>query len=331
MRRLLLRLDANHEIGLGHAIRVAGILSLMKTGHRVTVAGEGTLLQAFFPGAEFLDMPKDNRNLFFALAEKVRPDLVVVDHPRPGEGFWERLAESPFPVIAIDDEGGKVDADFIVNGTVLDEYHTYPNLRPGAELYCGTQYSLIRPAFGQSCWQDPAQPRVLIVAGSGDRAKDWALHLVSGQVDMTGWGQVSMVVGRAFPEMERLKRGCESLGIALDSNLSGEEMANRMSHVTAALLTGGMVVYEALAVGVPAVVFPQIGNLVPEAAWFEERRCISNLGNDGGMDGALVSEKVHALLDSPPLRRAMSSAARTIVDGRGMQRAAEIFDRVLGK
>jgi spore coat polysaccharide biosynthesis predicted glycosyltransferase SpsG len=328
---ILVRLDANHRIGLGHAVRVSGILRLLKVPHRITVAGAGELITDFFPGQRLLLVHVEDHNAFFSLIGEIQPDLVLVDHPRPGHGFWHGLSVSAgdIPVVSIDDEGGEVDADLVINGTVLEQYHRYPLLRPRAKLLAGRDYSLIRPVFGETPWRNPAESSVVIVAGSGDRAHDWALYLLSGEIDLSSWGTVRMIVGRAFPDMPRLQHDCDALGVILESGLSGEGMAEALSQASVALITGGMIVYEALAVGVPAIVFPQIENLIPEARWFAERGCIVNLGHGRGSNFGQVSVAVGRLLSSPSARLVMSLSQRATIDGHGMVRAAQAIDGVL--
>lgn len=323
--KLLIRLDANHEIGLAHAIRVAAILRLLEIELDLTIAGNGQLITAFFPGARLVQASVENLESFVSLVDAVTPDLILVDHPRPGATFWQALrnSASKIPVVAIDDEGGDVEADLIINGTVLDEYHHYPSLAPNSRLLLGRKYSLIRPEFSTSPWRDPEQKAVVIVVGSADRARDWALLLSSGVVDIRTWGQVTMIVGWAFPEMATLQQNCSSLGISLASGLSGEKMATTLARASIALTTGGMIVYEALAVGVPAIVFPQIENLIPEANWFAQRGCIEDLGFAGGMNSQIIGEMVDKLLSDPSARQLMSMAQRATIDGQGMARVAK--------
>lgn len=328
---ILVRLDANHQIGLAHAIRVSAILDLLEVPHRITVAGAGELIADFFPGQQLLPVSVEDHNAFFSLIGEIRPDLILVDHPRPGHNFWHGLSVSAgdIPVVAIDDEGGEVDADLVINGTVLDQYHHYPLLRPQASLLLGREYALIRPVFGATPWRNHRESSVVIVVGSADRARDWALQLMSGKVDLSNWGKVWMIVGRAFPDMARLQHDCDALGVSLESGLSGERMAEALSQASVALITGGMIVYEALAVGVPAIVFPQIENLIPEAQWFAQRGCIVDLGYEGGTNSGLVSEAVGRLLASSSERLAMSSSQRATIDGRGMLKAAKEIGSLL--
>ena len=328
---ILVRLDANHEIGLAHAIRVSSVLGLLKLPHSITIVGEGDLIEDFFPGQRFIPIPSTDQDVFISLIEDTQPDLIVVDHPRPGHDFWHRLRLSAgnIPVVAIDDEGGEIEANLVFNGTVLDQYHRYPQLDTQAHCLCGGRFALLRPCFGTTPWENPCESSVLIIVGSANRARDWALQLVSGQIDIRNWGKVRMIVGRAFPDMLQLKHDCDALGVTLEFGLSGENMAKAMSQASVALITGGMIVYEALAVGIPAIVFPQIENLIPEASWFASRGCIVDLGYDGGMDCSLVSENVASLLSSSSERQAMSAVQRLTIDGRGILRAAMEIENLL--
>ncbi len=330
-KHILVRLDANHKIGLAHAIRVSSILQLLNEPYRLTVYGEGELIATYFPAQKLVSASGDDPNDFLAIVERVRPHLILVDHPRPGEKFWRLLSHRAFgiPVVAIDDEGGGVDADLIINGTVLDQYHRYSALRPQAKLLVGPKYSLVRPEFGKAPWRNPTMPSIVIVVGSGDRASDWAFDLMSGNFELGSWGKVRMIVGSAFPDLPRLRSACDTHGVPLESGISGEAMAEALSHAGIALITGGMIVYEALTVGVPAIVFPQIENLIPEAQWFAERGCIVDLGYDGGANNRCVAEAVEMLQSSASRRTAMSSSQRRTIDGRGMARAALAIDTLL--
>lgn len=330
---ILVRLDANHVIGLAHAIRVAAILNLLTEPYQLSIVGNGDLIGDFFQNHHHYLIEKNRETDFFSQVDEVHPDVVLVDHPRPGSNFWSKLrgCKGTFSVVAIDDEGGGVEADIIFNGTVLESYHHYPLANAQARVLLGPAYTLIRPEFRLTPWKNPDKSCVVIVVGSGDIACKWALYLVSGNLNLRGWGAVRMIVGRAFPEMNRLQHNCDVLGVSLSSGLTGQQMANVLSQASVALITGGMIVYEALAVGVPAVVFPQIQNLIPEAKWFAQRGCIVDLGYENGMDINLVSKSVDKLLESSSDRVAMSNLQRAVIDGHGMGRAAAEIDGLLRK
>lgn len=328
-KTILAFLDAGHEIGLGHATRVAGILRQLGGQQRVVVAGDGVQLDAMFGAAR--RMPQATPATMAALFDAVAPDLVLVDRPGMAAGWWQALdaAAVDIPLVLIDDYGGQFPVDLVINGTVLDEYHHYSRLRPHARTLAGPAYALVRPQFAQQPWSDPVEPSVLIVAGGGDAARDWALMLVSGALDLAPWGKVGMIVGAAFPELGALAAACARQGVTLESGVAAERMAQALSQAALALTTGGMIVYEAVAAGVPALVFPQMANLVDEASWFAGQGAIADLGAAGGMHPAAVSDVVTRLLARRAERVAMSQRQRVLLDGQGMQRAAASIELLL--
>lgn len=316
--RLVLRLDAG-PVGLGHAARVSGILAALGPGFDPVLVGTGQGLENFFSGLARIDSAKPLSELCLDLGA----EALLIDIPVYPPGFFDDVRKLSIPVVCIDDVGGEVDADLIVNGTILEDYHRYPKARPSCEKLLGGLYTLLRPAFGSTPWKRPSAPSVTIIVGSGPRARDWAHWLLRPGLAGPEWGRVTMVVGAAFADPEALSSRTRAAGITLRQGLQATEMAELLSGSSICLITGGMILYEALATGIPAVVFPQIPNLIPEAEWLGSRGYIENLGFEGGFDQALVKDRVEALLADPEGCAAMSNRQRELIDGRGIERAAQ--------
>lgn len=324
---LLVRVDGNDRIGFGHAVRVSSLLHAIKLPLRTAVASYDAPVANLFPRGRLELLSK--RHSFRAVLARYNYDAVVVDLPRPAPGLWEQLRRTERPVIAVDDYGGAIAADLIVNGTVLPEYHRYPSRSIRGRVLVGPRYILIRPEFGKTRWTKPRHRSVAIVIGSGRRAHDWAFKLASSSLNRSGWGRVTMVVGTAFPKLELLSRACSKAGIILRHGLPANALSTLFARSSVGLITGGMVVYEALAVGVPAVIFPQMTNLVREANWFKAQRCARIIGFHQGFDMDYVGREVTALLHDEVLAQRMSTRARKVIDGRGTTRAASAIVELL--
>jgi spore coat polysaccharide biosynthesis predicted glycosyltransferase SpsG len=325
--RLLLRIDANHRVGFGHAVRSSALVATLRLVTELVVAGDDLhALASFFPSARLRSVERDNLT---AILDSEQPDAVLVDLPRHTPNMWSVLRGNGRPVIAVDDEGGAVTADLVINGTVLDDYHLYPALSSRGRALVGSAYTLLRPAFGTTPWRNPDRRSVAVVVGSGERAWRWAFALMGHGLDRSNWGEVSFVVGASCAEIETLRQASDRAGVRLISGLDAPALANLLARSRVALITGGMILYEALAVGVPAVVFPQIPNLIPEAAWFAARGAIRDLGFEGGMDMALVGTAVRNLLRDRAEAGTQSTRARALVDGRGLDRAARVVEALL--
>jgi spore coat polysaccharide biosynthesis predicted glycosyltransferase SpsG len=326
--RLVLRVDATPVTGLGHAVRVAGIVEELPKPIHIIVVGRGAALRALFPNAEHHEVPDDTTPLV-DLARAHKAAGVLVDLPSHEGRVWTDPQDGGPYVIVINDYGGPIKADLIVNGTVLDEYHQYPLMTDTRRLLLGPRYTMIRMAFGRTPWREDRTSGVVIVAGSGTRAAEWTTLLTGAAVNRTSWGAITVVVGATFADIVGLQRKCDQIGVVLKVGLSGEELASTLADARVALITGGMIVYEALAVGVPAVVFPQLPDMPPEVTWLAARGCILDLGYDGGMNPAAVSAAVTRLLSDPALAKDMSARSRRLIDGRGIARAAEAIATLL--
>jgi spore coat polysaccharide biosynthesis predicted glycosyltransferase SpsG len=263
------------------------------------------------------------------MIERLRPDAVMVDVPHMSAEGWRAAAGRGVPLIAVDDVGGEVMADVVVNGTVLEEYHEYPRLASDAVVCAGPEYCLLRPQFARHPWEDVCGRDLVIVIGSGQRAHDWA-HCLAGSAALRACcDRATLVVGGAFPDPGALAARAGYHDIMVRQSLDANQLATLLAGSRAALVTGGMVVYECLAVGVPTLVFPQIDNLVPEAQWLARRGLIRDLGFSGGFQLDGVIDAVVDLMSKRQVRHELSRGARGLIDGRGVERAAGVIDRFL--
>ena len=137
--RILVRIDATAETGLGHAVRTLSLLSSLPFAVKLEISGAGYALGGFFPEATLLPPAATSEDLWH-LASRLRPDAVLMDLPSYPVSFWQHCRTAEIPVIVIDDWGGPIAADLIVNGTVLAAYHRYPAMSDSRRLLCGRQF-----------------------------------------------------------------------------------------------------------------------------------------------------------------------------------------------
>jgi len=325
---IVLCCEADEEVGMGHAIRCAGLLALilsaMPEEPELTVLGSSLVFNNCFPAARFFPAPQWSC-MDWAQYDLPKVDLVMADIPFYRPRDWHKVRHPSASLVVIDDHGGVVPADLVINGTVLPSYHEYHPPLP-RRVCAGAEFALIRPEFASIHWQISNSQGVTVIAGGGQQAREWLfgiMHLLN-QLGPAAFADrhVTVVVGATFDAMGPLKILCQTCRVSLRTGLSSKELARLMVYSEVVLVTAGMVLYEAIALGVPAVAYPQIADLMPEAAWFASRGACIDLGAEGNtINRALVA--VRYLLANQEEARAMSSQQRKLLDGRGMERAVK--------
>lgn len=330
MTSLIIRVDAVHETGLAHAARCSRLIDHLPERPRVHVLGQGEALSEFFPYDKIVPLKGPVDVFLKALVIETEADAVLVDQPVHDPVLWSALDSLPqLKRLMVDDFGSDAPADLVFNGTVIEDYHRYPNLRAGGHALCGGEYALIAPVFAKSRHDDARKGPVIAICGGGDRAADWAMQLAEHGPALAGPHPFIMIVGSSFPDFEGLKRMTVLNGGIAKQGLPVHQIASHLARAPAAIMTGGMVVYEALAAGVPSIVFPQLENLIPEIDWFAERGALINLGFEGGDDITALSEQLKSLLADPSKAAALSQKGPELIDGLGMTRAAEAINQML--
>ncbi len=329
MRRLAVRLDATASTGMAHLVRTEALLNSLGFPYELLVIGSGAALSVLPRIRGNIANPDTiNQGRWEEELERRAVDLLIIDLPDPGLVDWVRLRRAyRGRIVLIDDFGGDWVADLIVNGTVLKEFHHYPRAGSLTRLLLGPKYALLRPSFSCEQWQEPPHPALTVIIGGGSEACAWAMFLAENG-PFSGL-PVGFVVGSSFAENEKLSALCMAQGYGFDAGLAGGALARRLVSSTLVLATGGMIVYECLALGSPIVFFPQIANLYPEAAWFHRHGLGISLGEYGGFDLAQIENTIAALAASTEMRLDMSLRQRSIVDGKGLGRVAAAVDALL--
>ena len=326
---IVLCTNADSEVGMGHAVRCAGLLNQVTTKHRLTVLGGDSILTTFFPFSKYINVT-DWVNIDLAEMELNKVDLVLVDIPIYKARNWAAFRYPDSILVAIDDHGGSVAADIIFNGTVMPDYHHYKKINPSSLYYIGPKYALIRPEFKNTKWRGEGSNALCILIGSGADARNWVMELVRGGSRQFLPLKVNLIVNNAFESRLELENLCEKGDIQLHVGLDAENIAKLFSISAVALVTAGTGLYEAIASGVPVVAFPQISDLSSQAEWFSSRgACI-----DLTINGCKVSDAVSAinlLSKDQCLVNIMRRSQEECFDGGGMVRVAKILDNILEK
>lgn len=298
--RVLFRVAAGSRQGFGHLVRTR-VLSRALGIRRPVVSvrgGSEAVAAAARLGCTVM------RGAAPYVLESVLPSVVVIDDPTAAQArLWTRAAwRRGIPTASIHDLGrGFCAADLSVDGSLVRT--VWPR---SARTLTGPRFTILDPQLRdvKGTPRDPS--RVLIALGGGPRvavARRLAAAILKRRPGVTvriAAGFVPRSTG-AVP------------GVAWLAPQPG--LARELARCSAALVGGGVSLYEAVAIDTPTAVWPVVQAQLPTARAFVRRSGVIGVW-PGPRRIERAAEAVCALLDRPPART-------RLFDARGAGRVAD--------
>jgi len=337
--RLLVRADANSEIGTGHVMRCLALAGAWRdAGGEVVVvsskdgAALAELVRESGFRAEVSQLPagSDSDALHTAaLARSAGADLVVID----GYQFcpaYQGIVKTEARVLWIDDGGqaGACCADIILNQNISADPKMYSTASAETMLLLGTRYALLRPEFLEyRNWKrdfPPRARRILITLGGSDPAH--ATVPIAEIVSQIPGIDVRVVIGPAVSERETMIQRL-SQRENIEFLVAPDNMAKLMEWADVAISAAGSTCWELAFMGLPSILIVVAENQRPIAEGMKRAGAVFDHWPHSQLDDAGFLEGLTALGESEALRRQLSANASALVDGWGGQRVVESIAR----
>jgi UDP-2,4-diacetamido-2,4,6-trideoxy-beta-L-altropyranose hydrolase len=331
------RVDASVEIGSGHARRCLTLARALGQDWDCFFAGRAGTVEVVpalaRAGVAFIDLPDGVDE-----AERLRAtlpagcDLLVVDHYSLDAKFESACRGWARRIAVLDDLANRRhDCDVLVDQTPSRPVRDYEGLVPEeCIVLAGATYALLDSRFRQGSATAHAVPdvakNVLINFGGtdGDGMTSLALESVSG-VNL-GLRTYYIVLDSRNARIGQVR--------ALAQNLPGSEimtdvddMAALLGRCDMALGAGGVSSLERCCIGLPSLIVQVADNQRGNATALSAAGAARDLGPARHLKKGTLADELVALSRNRELRRSMSVAGKSLVDGRGAERVAAICRR----
>jgi UDP-2,4-diacetamido-2,4,6-trideoxy-beta-L-altropyranose hydrolase len=359
MHRIVIRVDASVEMGVGHLTRCITLANaLAANGARVCfmmrdrAAAFAGLIEAgghrlrLLSAPEFghhaadmaplahahwlpLSWQQDAAQTSEAMAELGPVDWLIVDHYALDARWEQRLRQPGLRVLAVDDLADRRhDCDILLDQNLVQRMDIrYQSLVPGTcRLLLGPRYALLRPEFAElrrsRAERNGPVKRILIGFGGTDPSNETAKALAAVRCVAVDGLVVDVVIGGANPNAEQVSRVCEQMA---DARLycGADNMAELMARADLAIGAGGVMSWERCCLGLPtiavAIAENQIGALTALAA----AGAVDYLGSDVDVSQRQLAHSLDAMMRDSGRTRVMSEIALALVDGVGAGRIRE--------
>jgi spore coat polysaccharide biosynthesis predicted glycosyltransferase SpsG len=257
-------------------------------------------------------------------AAGARPDIVVVDRPdTTSAGLLRHHTRWPSArLVALDYYGASVDG---LAGVINLNPSREKTRRPGPFWRRrGLEFATLRPSFSE--WRGvrrtvPVRVRRVLVGFGGTDPTGWTSAAVTTLSDMLPSDiEIHILSGAgALPDERARVRSHVTMHVSVPDPAP----LLHASHV--AVIGGGTMMIEAACLGVPALVIPRTPEEVGFARQFTRAGAVRVVSPRGGFPVSGLRREMTRLLRDRPERARMRAAGRSLVDGRGAGRVADLI------
>ena len=323
--RVLFRVNADVALGLGHLSRCHALmlaLSRLVACRFAVVTHNKDAVRRVMSSIDFE---------LYEVGDKIQGgcfDIVVVDIPNPSRAE-ENFRDITNLLVCLDDSGaGLYDQDVLIRPNLL-------GLPRPAELAEGQYWIgqvILHPDFAMpypiplTVEKLPGVKEIFVCFGGSDPC-GITLRVVSTLKNLSGGVQIRIVLGAAFQWDEEL-----ALLLDMDTRFivmrNIPDVARVLQMADVALISGGTLLYEACASGIPSVVICQNEEQQMEADAAHGAGAVISLGTNANVLDKSILLAIEQLLSDADLRQKMARQGLSLVVPDG---AAGLATRLLSR
>lgn len=335
---LIIRCDANTDIGAGHFFRQLA-LAEAAIDH-----GMDAVIVMHRPPAAYPDIAAESavevRELssragtaedaaeIQQLAGERDAAAVVVDGYHFDTAYYDALSNGDFTLAAVDDIAHqRFPVDVLVNVNPHAKELDY-DVPAQTRMLLGVDYALLRRQFRQARARlddagGPEVPdevsRIIVTMGGGDPTNETGKVLQA--LKLADYrGAADVVIGPSNPHRDQLETLADHSSADISFHVNVRRMAELMSRQHLALCASGGTSWELCCLGVPMIQMVIADNQRPIADWLAERGVTRCAGRPEGNEESRLAEMFEKLDADHTARDIMSGRGLLMVDGRGAER-----------
>jgi len=338
---LLIRADANAQMGTGHVMRCLALAQAwLARGGRVLLAsadrnlaleprlqGEGLELAVLSVQAS----SDADAASTVALAGSRSAIWTVLDGYHFGSGYQQKVLACARSVLMLDDyvQSDRFYATVLLNQNLHADRARYERVAPGVRLLLGNKYALLRREFwawrGKRRAHSGALRRILVTLGGGD-ADNVTAKIISGLGPLSELGvEVLVLVGANNPHGPALQAQSARLRLQIRLERNVSDMPGALAECDLAICGGGATCWEMAFFGIPMLPVILAANQQPIAESLDTADVAQSLGWHDELRPEKISDAVRALAGDPGRLMEMSRNGQGLVDGWGVERVLDVL------
>ena len=259
-QKIIIRVDGNSSIGLGHIYRGIALAEMLKEDFEVQfiLKSSSTLTPVKETGFDYLILmenvsTQDEPQWFHENIPK--ESIIILDGYEFNSAYQKAIKNFGFKLVYIDDLVKEhMYADLVINhspGIKPEDYSAEPYTR----FALGLKYAILRPAFLEAAKQKRVIDKIdtAFVCFGGSDIYDLTLKAAKALLQIDQIKKINVVVGAAYRHKEIYTLQEKHAYVNIFKNLSEKEMLGVMKESNVAVVPSSSILYEVLAVKMPVV------------------------------------------------------------------------------
>ncbi len=330
--KILFKVSGSDRLGFGHirrSISLAGEMAKLIPQDHISFFCDCTHqnVKEYLKPFSFYLNGKGN-SLLLDYLKKSPADILIMDEIKENHKLSQVLKSlrPQMKIVALDyfNYDNRV-VDIIINLFNHNEKVKDPKKRFSGRYYQGLQYAIIRESFFPLLKLkkliNPKIGKVLISFGGSD-PKGNTHHSLRLLQKIDYQGKVDIIIGPFFKNIEKIFQSLRDKKFVCSLHKEVHDMERFIFQADIGFIGSGTTIMEFCSLGTPSVVIPQNDREKKFALSFEEQEAVYVLTNPQALSGI---EGVKEIFHNQSLRKTMSTQAKKLVDGKGIERISRII------
>jgi UDP-2,4-diacetamido-2,4,6-trideoxy-beta-L-altropyranose hydrolase len=338
---LLIRADANSQIGTGHVMRCLSLAQAWRDSggdvifalasgveeleDRLRFEGMGVVRVSGKPGG------REDGAQTVELCKNYGADWLILDGFHFSQAYREKVRNDRSRLLLLDDHGkcAPYDCDIVLNTNPYASNSMYPQRSEQIRFLLGPRYALLRREFLQfarHCSDVPAMARRVLVTFGGADPHNVTLQVLGALQEIRDVNlDITVIVGANNPHGALLQACVNSSSHTAKVLANVENMAEVIAQAELAVSAGGGTCYELAFMGVPMLLIAIARNHEPTVEAYGEAKAALAAGWFEALARIPIAALLRGLIYNQQLRKELVDNARCLVDGKGAQRVVNVM------
>ena len=334
MKKILIRVDGNHQLGMGDVSSMINLAEELKGFEILFVSKyiEGiNKIEEFGYKIERIaeDISYEDEIRFIKeLVKDLKLSVVVVELIIDNYGDYIEEISKISKTVVFDFFGNlNIYSDVLINWMGLNGNYKYNFLKEGAEYYSGLDYIPLNKRIKEYNLLNkriPSETSNILITFGGSDLRNFTLRVIKVLEKFKGIN-ITIVIGSVYKHKEKLQKFLRNLKCEYDLKENVSNLSEIMFNSDLAISTGGLTAFELCAVGTPFISIAAVGHQVDRLKKMDELGVCKYAGDWEDLKDENLYSIINELIENKKEREFMSERGKKLIDGRGTERLSNII------